>query len=507
MLATVPSATLIGVEGQPVAVEVHVSNGLPCFTVVGLPDASCREARDRVRAALLSSGLPWPQRRITVNLAPATVRKGAGGLDLPIAIALLVASGELAPTCTAGMAFIGELGLDGSIRRVPGVLPLVDAVGGPTVVVPADAVREAQLVGRHQVRGVPSLSALVAALVGRAAWPVYLPPELPDSPAPAAPDLRDVRGQALGRLALEVAAAGGHHLLLAGPPGSGKSMLALRLPGLLPALEQDEAVEVTRIHSAAGLPLPTGAVVTRPPLRAPHHSASAVSLLGGGTYGMRPGEISCAHRGVLFLDELAEFPVSILDTLRQPLEEGVIRVSRARASVTFPARFLLVAAMNPCPCGQAGEPVPCQCSERLRRRYASRISGPLLDRFDLRVRVERPDVGELLGRSGNRAEGTAPVAARVAEARLVAKSRGVPVNAEISADQLDRVAPLSRPAAAVLEVRLRQGRLSARGLYRVRRVACTLADLAGRPGQVDEQDICAALELRGDPFALDPFAR
>jgi magnesium chelatase family protein len=223
---------------------------------------------------------------------------------------------------------------------------------------------------------------------------------------------------------------------------------------------------------------------------------------------MRPGEISCAHRGVLFLDELTEFPVSVLDMLRQPLEEGVIRVSRARASVTFPARFLLVAAMNPCPCGQAGEPEPCQCSERLRRCYASRISGPLLDRFDLRVRVERPEVGELLGppRSGASAEPSAVVAARVAKARHAAAGRGVPANAEIPATQLDRFAPLSPAAAAVLEVRLRQGRLSARGLYRVRRVACTLSDLAGRPGQVDEQDVCVALELRGDPFALDALA-
>jgi magnesium chelatase family protein len=508
VLATVPSATLLGVDGHPVIVEVHVSNGLPTFTIVGLPDMSCREARDRVRSALLSSQLPWPSRRVTVNLAPSGMRKGGAGLDLPIAIALLVAGEVLPPSDVAGMAFIGELGLDGSIRSVPGVVPLVDAVGEPTVAVPPACAREATVVGRHRVRTAPSLSSLVAALRGRQPWPEPPPPSLPDD-IPQEPDLVDVRGQRLGRFAIEVAAAGGHHLLLIGPPGAGKTMLARRLPGLLPPLAPAEALEITRIHSAAGLRLPGIGLLRRPPFRAPHHGASAVSLIGGGTSGMRPGEISCAHRGVLFLDELAEFPTPVLDTLRQPLEEGSVRISRARASVVFPAHFLLAAAMNPCPCGEGSVPGACRCSEAGRARYAGRVSGPLLDRFDLRVVLERPDVAQLLpsGTANVRElpESSMAVAARVSDCRTGAIERGVRCNAELPAPRLDEVASLAPAARTLLEARLREGRLSARGLHRVRRVARTLADLAGRPGRLEEEDVCAALLLRVDPFATGPL--
>ncbi|MEM8924933.1 MAG: YifB family Mg chelatase-like AAA ATPase [Actinomycetota bacterium] len=500
MFATVSSAVVEGVTGHPVRVEVHVSQGLPGYTLVGLPDAACRESRDRVRAAILSSGLSWPMKRVTINLAPSGLRKHGSALDLPIALGILAASGQLPVETVGQYGAIGELGLDGSVRPVAGLVCMAGAIEGRWVLVPESGAAEAALVRPEAVRPVGCLRSLAAALLGDGE-PLGPPPGpgAAEGERAAGGDLAEVRGQPLARWALEVAAAGGHHLLMVGPPGSGKTMLAGRLVGLLPDLDPEESLLVTSVHSAAGVGLPEGGLVRRPPLRAPHHGASLVSLVGGGTSALRPGEISCACGGVLFLDELGEFAPTALDALRQPLEEGVVRVARAARAATLPARFLLVAAMNPCPCGEGGAGGRCRCSDASRARYARRLSGPLLDRFDVRIEVRPPPAHLLLG--GGREESTAEVADRVARVRLRARERGVSANARLTAAQLDVHAPLTDSATALLRAALEAGTLTGRGLTRVRTVARTIADLTGDE-VIGHEVVGAALSLRAEPASV-----
>ncbi|MEU8431662.1 ATP-binding protein [Streptomyces sp. NPDC029216] len=519
------SVALVGVEGVVVEVQADLEPGVAAFTLVGLPDKTLVESRDRVRAAVVNSGAPWPQKKLTVGLSPASVPKAGAHFDLAVAAAVLGAAEVVDPGAIADLVLIGELGLDGRVRPVRGILPAVVAAadaGYRQVVVPQQCAAEAALVPEVSVLGVRSLRQLIAVLTD-APVPEEDPPDGEGRPdpmlaglvlpgaglgtglarggedAPDFPDLADVAGQHGARRALEVAASGGHHLFLNGPPGAGKTMLAERLPWILPPLTRQDSLEVTAVHSVAGILPPGEPLVSRPPYCAPHHSATMQSLVGGGAGIPRPGAVSLAHKGVLFLDEAAEFSGKVLDALRQPLEAGHVVIARAAGVVRLPARFLMVLAANPCPCGRHTlNGSGCECPTPVIRRYQARLSGPLLDRVDLRVEVEPVTRSDLLGRGG-RGEATRDVADRVREARERAAARyaGTPwrLNAEVPGHELRTRWPAGPGALAQAERDLERGLLTARGLDRVLRVAWTVADLRGRD-RPEALDAAVALELR-----------
>ena len=489
MFAVTNSVALVGVEARTVSVEAHVGGGEKGrLNVVGLPDTAVREAKDRVLAAMAVSGYRFPPRSVTVNLAPANLPKSGSAYDLPIALALLAAAGEI-PAGACEVVALGELALDGSVRSTRGALgaAIVASDLGVPCLLPPGAAPEACIVPSANVQVVGSLAAAVSAALGEANFPA---PPVPKPPEPDLPDMAEVRGQPLAKLALEAAAAGGHHMLMTGPPGGGKTMLAKCLPGVLPELGEKAAIEVAQVWSSAGRPREC---LTRPPIRAPHHTATTAAVIGGGSGVPVPGEMSMAHRGVLFLDELGEFPPHLLDALRQPLEEGKVTIARKGISVTFPASVQLVAATNPCPCGFDGDHrQSCVCTDQAKQRYGRRLSGPLLDRFDIRVTVDRVDPDALMGPPE---EPSRRVAARVSSALEAQRRRGRR-NRDLGRRELDAL-DITDAAMRSVEGALRYGTLTGRGFDKVRRLARTLADLAGSE-KVEERHALQALVLRGE---------
>ena len=508
-LASVRSIALIGIDGHAVEVEAHVGRGLVGFTLVGLPDASLREAKDRVRSALQSCGLEVLDSRITVNLSPAGLAKSGSGFDLAIAMSVLSAVGTIPSTALDGAVLIGELGLDGGVRPVRGILPAVAAaarLGAARVLVPAACASEARLVPGVEVLALEHLADAVRRAGGQAQRPRGFAPAPPPPPPTRHEreelELADVRGQDAAVSALEVAAAGGHHLFLLGEPGSGKTMLASRLPSILPDLDDRLALETSALHSLAGALGNDGALLRRPPFQAPHHSASMPALIGGGTGIARPGAISLAHGGVLFIDEALEASASVLDALRQPLEERAITIHRSKGSAHYPAAFQLVLASNPCPCGRSGR--SCRCTSIQKRRYMSRLSGPLLDRIDITVEMRRPTRSEL---RNSTPRDSASIRERVLEARARAAHRlagsGFSLNVELPGPWLRRASGIPEPLLERLDRAVDERRLTMRGADRVLRLMWTLSDLEGR-GAPGSEELARALALRtGGPDA-DP---
>lgn len=492
------SVALLGLDGYLVEVEADLALGLPGLSITGLPDASLNEARDRVKAAVMNSGVAWPSKRITLGLSPASLPKKGSAFDLALAAALLAAAGEVPREALKGVVILGELGLDGRVRPVPGVLPALVAAGRRDVVravVPAVNLAEARLLPDVSSRGVASLKDLIALLKGEDVPDPEVRP-LEQHEEPDTRDFADVLGQPVGRTACEVAAAGGHNLMFTGPPGCGKTLLAERLPAILPELTFEESLEVSQIHSVAGTLPPDAPLITRPPFQAPHHGATAASVVGGGSGIARPGAASLAHRGILFLDEAPEFQRAVLDALRQPLESGEISIRRVGGTARYPARFSLVLAANPCPCAKPR--FSCTCRPNVRDGYLSKLSGPLLDRIDLHVPLNAITRAEMECDEGNQ-ETTAALRSRVRAARERAARRyaGTPwrINADVPPSVLVRRWPLSREPLALLGAAMDHGLLTARGFGRVQRLTWTLADLAGHPSPTKD-DASLALSLR-----------
>ena len=497
-LAILQSRSIDGLAAPEVAVEVHLAGGLPSFTLVGLPDTEVKEARDRVRAALQNSGFDFPAKRITVNLAPADLPKESGRFDLPIALGILAASGQIPKTALAEYEFAGELSLSGELRPIRGALAMVLAAGnhGRCFILPHTSAREAALASAVRVLTATTLLEVCAHLTGQGVLTECASEVSEPDAAADVPDLADVRGQTQAKRALEIAAAGAHSLLLAGPPGTGKSMLACRLPGLLPPMTQEAALESAAVLSLAGQFRPEN--FRRPPYRAPHHTASSAALVGGGSV-PRPGEISLAHQGVLFLDELPEFDRRVLEALREPLESGRIHISRAARQAEFPAQFQLVAAMNPCPCGYHGDAKGrCRCTPDQVLRYRSKLSGPLLDRIDLQIEVPALPP-EALQQTAD-GETSAAVRARVTLARERQMARQGKPNARLSTKEIDRYCKPEAAAAELLKTAVSRLNLSARAYHRVLKVARTIADLTSSE-TIQAQHVAEAVQYRR--FARD----